>query len=256
MKIQTKSLKFSSISTALMAVVFISLPQKALACATDPMLGTVCMTAASYCPRGYLNASGYLLPIAENTALYSVLRNTYGGDGRTNFGLPDLQGRSPVGTGTGKDKDKDKDLTSHKLGKKWGAEAIQLSVNQMPKHLHELKIKVSNDDIALPVKGSARIASSIAVSASDKPTENAVLGPVKQGVTGINVYSAQGTTADVTIGPDDAIKGVASGNVILEVTSSDIVVGDTGGVDKLSIEAPRQGLTFCVAYLGLYPQRS
>ncbi|MCF6212153.1 MAG: phage tail protein, partial [Gammaproteobacteria bacterium] len=57
------------------------------------------MTAGSYCPRGTVEAAGQLVAIAANQALFAVMGTAYGGDGRTNFGMPDLRGRTPVGAG-------------------------------------------------------------------------------------------------------------------------------------------------------------
>ncbi len=69
------------------------------ASAEEPLLGEVKMFAGNFAPRGYAFCNGQLFPIASNTALFSLLGTTYGGDGRTTFGLPDLRGRAPVHAG-------------------------------------------------------------------------------------------------------------------------------------------------------------
>lgn len=69
--------------------------------ADDPFLGEVRIFAGNFAPRGFAFCEGQLLPISQNTALFSLLGTMYGGDGRTTFGLPDLRGRTPVHTGTG-----------------------------------------------------------------------------------------------------------------------------------------------------------
>ena len=71
------------------------------ASAADCLLGEIRMFAGNFAPIGYLPADGRLVSIAEQTALFSVLGTTYGGDGRTNFALPDLRGRVPIGAGQG-----------------------------------------------------------------------------------------------------------------------------------------------------------
>ena len=71
--------------------------------ASDPFVGEVMMTAANFCPRGWAEANGQLVSINENTALFSLLGTTYGGDGRTTFALPDLRGRTPAHVGGGRD---------------------------------------------------------------------------------------------------------------------------------------------------------
>lgn len=82
----------------------------------DPYIGEIMLSGYNFCPRGWAKADGQLLPIAQNTALFSLLGTTYGGDGRTTFGLPDLRGRTPVHAGHGPG------LETIRLGQKGGAE--------------------------------------------------------------------------------------------------------------------------------------
>jgi len=104
-------------------------------CTVEPYLGSMCITAATFCPKGYADARGQVLPIAGNTALFSLLGTTYGGDGRSTFALPDLQGRVPRGIGTGVG------LTPVEQGEVDGQEAVILGVNQMPAHTHSAQIR-------------------------------------------------------------------------------------------------------------------
>jgi microcystin-dependent protein len=82
----------------------------------DPFIGEIIMFAGTFAPRGWAFCNGQILPISQNEALYSLLGTTYGGDGRTTFGLPDLRGRVPVGPGTGPG------LTPRQLGWQGGTE--------------------------------------------------------------------------------------------------------------------------------------
>lgn len=88
---------FSIVGVALLAT---SVPAHA---ASDPFIGEVMMTAATFCPRGWTEANGQLVSISENLALFSLLGTTYGGDGSKTFALPDLRGRAPVHVGNGRD---------------------------------------------------------------------------------------------------------------------------------------------------------
>ncbi len=99
----------------------------------EPLLGTIIMFAGNFAPRGWAFCQGQLLPISQNTALFSLLGTTYGGDGRTTFGLPDLRGRVPLGEGAGPG------LTPRTLGQKGGAESVTLTTAQMPSHAHALQ---------------------------------------------------------------------------------------------------------------------
>ncbi len=115
-------------------------------CSTDPYLGSVCMTAANFCPRGYLEANGQLIAVSDNPALFSLLGTTYGGDGRSSFGVPDLRSRTPVGAGEGLG------LTSVRLGSKRGVETRALSLASLPAHSHEAAFRVSGYEEAAVIR--------------------------------------------------------------------------------------------------------
>lgn len=102
----------------------------AQACGAEAYISQVCLMASNFCPRGTAEAAGQLLSIAQNTALFSLLGTTYGGDGRVTFGLPDLRGRVPVGVGQGPG------LSSIVDGQVAGAESATLTQAQMPAHTH------------------------------------------------------------------------------------------------------------------------
>ena len=96
----------------------------------DPFLGEISLFAGNFAPRGWAFCDGQLLPITQNTALFSLLGTIYGGDGRTTFGLPDMQGRAAVHAGRGPG------LSDWRLGEKDGVEAVTLNLNQLPSHIH------------------------------------------------------------------------------------------------------------------------
>lgn len=104
-------------------------------CSAEPMIGSICITAANFCPRNYADAAGQTMSIAQNTALFSLLGTTYGGDGRTTFNLPDLRGRAPIGDAQGPG------LSNIQLGEASGTESVQLSVAQLPAHTHSAQLK-------------------------------------------------------------------------------------------------------------------
>lgn len=110
----------------------------------DPFIGQVIMFAGNFAPRGWAFCNGQLLPIAQYSALFSILGTTYGGDGRTTFALPDLRGRAPVHAGTGPG------LTNRNLGSKGGAETVTLTEAQMPQHDHRAFAVKAKADGRLP----------------------------------------------------------------------------------------------------------
>lgn len=104
-------------------------------CSTEPILGSICITAANFCPRGYASTEGQILSIQQNTALFSLLGTTYGGNGQTTFALPDLRGRSAVGMGQGPG------LSPVFQGEQGGSENVTLTVNQLPAHSHTAQLR-------------------------------------------------------------------------------------------------------------------
>lgn len=105
----------------------------------EPAIGNICMFGGNFAPRGWAFCDGQLLPISQNTALFSLIGTTYGGDGRTTFALPDLRGRLAIHAGRGPG------LSNRPLGQKWGEEAHTLTTQEMPAHTHasEFKLKCS-----------------------------------------------------------------------------------------------------------------
>lgn len=95
-------------------------------------IGEVRMFAGTFAPRTWALCNGQLLPISQNTALFSILGTTYGGNGQTNFALPDFQGRVAVGTGTGAG------LSNIQLGQKAGTPTVTLLTSNIPAHNHQV----------------------------------------------------------------------------------------------------------------------
>jgi microcystin-dependent protein len=104
-----------------------------LSSAQDPFVGEIRLFAGNFAPRGWAFCQGQLLPISQNTALFSLLGTTYGGDGRSTFALPDLRGRVPVGFGQGPG------LSNYNLGQKSGTETVTLNISQLPAHMHTVE---------------------------------------------------------------------------------------------------------------------
>ena len=110
---------------------------------SEPFLGEIRVLSFSFPPRGWALCNGQLLPINQNQALFSLLGTTYGGDGRVNFGLPDLRGRTPVHFGSGV-----------VLGERAGDAAVALTTAQLPPHTHAL---VANADVASSTNPAANV---------------------------------------------------------------------------------------------------
>ncbi|MGH6630282.1 MAG: phage tail protein, partial [Burkholderiales bacterium] len=97
---------------------------------SSPFLGMIQIFPYNFAPRGWAFCNGQILPIVQNTALFSLLGTTYGGNGQTTFALPDLRGRFPNSSGQGPG------LSNYDLGQVGGTESATLTINQMPTHNH------------------------------------------------------------------------------------------------------------------------
>ena len=107
---------------------------------SEPFIGEVRMVGFNFAPRGWATCDGQILPINQNQALFSILGTTYGGNGTTNFALPDLRGRVPFHAGSG-----------FNLGQKSGEEFHMLAVNEMPAHTHQAVASANSADQTSPI---------------------------------------------------------------------------------------------------------
>src|SRR3954464_2189508 len=96
----------------------------------EPFIGQIMLFAGNFAPRGWAFCEGQLLSIAQNTALFSILGTTYGGNGQTTFALPDLRGRVPIHPGQGPG------LSPYALGQVGGSESVTLTSKQITGHKH------------------------------------------------------------------------------------------------------------------------
>ena len=99
----------------------------------EPFLSEIRIMSFEFAPKGWALCNGQLLPINQNQALFSLLGTTFGGDGRVNFALPDLRGRTPIHVGSG-----------HTLGERGGEQSHTLSIAEIPTHTHVLQASGSN----------------------------------------------------------------------------------------------------------------
>lgn len=105
----------------------------------EPFLSEIRIMSFVFAPKGWALCNGQLLPINQNQALFSLLGTTFGGDGRVNFALPDLRGRTPIHVGSG-----------HTLGERGGEQAHTLSIAELPEHTHVLNATSANATTAAP----------------------------------------------------------------------------------------------------------
>lgn len=97
---------------------------------SEPFIGQLMLIPYNFAPRDWFFCQGQLLPIAQYDTLFNLIGTTYGGDGVNTFALPDLRGRTAIGTGQGKD------LQNYVIGQVGGVESVTLTTSQMPQHIH------------------------------------------------------------------------------------------------------------------------
>src|SRR5438045_5961282 len=104
----------------------------------DPFVAEIRIFPFNFAPKGWAFCDGQILPLSQNTALFALLGTTYGGDGKSNFALPNMQGNAPMHPGQGPG------LSLHDLGETGGAETVTLLEAEIPAHAHALKASLSD----------------------------------------------------------------------------------------------------------------
>lgn len=185
----------------------------------------------NFCPRGWAAASGQILPINTNTALFSLLGITYGGDGRTTFALPDLRGRASISAGQGTG------LQNFFLGESGGAETQSLTFAQMPAHSHTASTSISGLQITSSLHGSS------ASNSTNVPAGGA-LGVAKKQVA---AYASAAPDVEMAAG---SVTSTVSGG-----TAETTVDATNSGSAPVSVRDPYLTLQACIALDGIFRSR-
>lgn len=129
----------------------------------DPFVAEIRMFPFNFAPKGWAACNGQILPVSQNTALFSLLGTTYGGNGQSTFALPNLNGRTPVGAGQGPG------LSLYDLGQAGGSETVGLQVSEIPQHTHGLSgvDALGDRDVPNGPLAQSSIRSSLYAAASD-----------------------------------------------------------------------------------------
>ena len=149
---------------------------------SEPFIGEIVLFAGNFAPRGWMLCQGQILSIAQNTALFSILGTTYGGNGQTTFALPDLRGRVPLGQGQGPG------LSPYVLGEASGTENVTLISTEMPAHTHLLAANTAGGSATDPTNNFIAAVSDpnsgSLFSAFAPAPANTVMAPNAVGVSG------------------------------------------------------------------------
>ena len=116
---------------------------------SDPFVAEIRIFPFNFPPTGWAFCQGQLMPLSQNTALFSLLGTTYGGDGKSTFALPDMQGNAPMQPGQGQG------LSLRDLGQVGGSETVTLLVSEMPFHTHSLMVSADPGNVQIPVSSAS-----------------------------------------------------------------------------------------------------
>ncbi|CAM4020824.1 phage tail protein [Pseudoalteromonas byunsanensis] len=204
---------------------------------TDSYIGTMRPFGGNFAIRSWASCQGQLMAISENTALYSLIGDLYGGDGRTSFGLPDMRGRSPLGIG------KMPGGAQYSLAQRGGTEYRTLDLSHMPQHNHSATFTSSGG----AVSGQLEVA-------TDGPNQTE---PDEQSYLAANTntdsrmyYKQQGFS------PAPTLTQIAGLTIDGGGASGSVAIGMTGSSDAFSIIGPFQVVNWQMVLEGVYPSRS
>jgi len=208
----------------------------------DFIMGGIIQFGGNFAPKDWAFCNGQLIAISQNQALYAILGTTWGGDGRTNFGLPDLRGRIPIGVGRGPG------LTEVFQGQKRGMETNSLQVDNLPAHTHDAAFSGTGGGSPDPISATVTVKASTE-STSGEPAGK-YWGVSKQGFNAVTAYSS---TAETTMASDAVAVNIQGGGGI---TGGNVTVNPTGANTKFSIMNPDLGMQFILAVQGIFPSRN
>ena len=219
--------------------------EKNAVAALDPFLGEISFVGFNFAPLNWQLCNGQVIAVSSNTALFSLLGNNFGGDGRTTFALPDMRGRVPIHWGVGPG------LSDYRLGMKGGYEGYTIQLTQLPAHTH-------------PATAQSQSASEVGAGASAVSTLHVNSGTGDQSPSGNYLAgntSGRGTQMYTTTAPDADLNAAsittALNNVPINTsTSTTVTVGpNTGGGQPLPVVQPFTVVTCIIATQGVYPSR-
>ncbi len=226
----------------------------------DPYLSMIILWPGQWIPAGWLACNGQLLQVNTYTALFSLIGNIYGGDGRVNFALPNLNGRVPVGPG------QLAGTTSvYQLAQVGGVEGVTLTPLQMPIHNHQAAVNVTQAGVATGTLPAVNASASLAVSAQAGTTNTPSATNVPASVPGIQVnatttrpVNAYGTADTVTkwnVPVTAGYNGSSALNLPVTGTQASVTIGNAGGSQVHENRQPFLVMNYIIAVEGIYPPR-
>jgi microcystin-dependent protein len=189
----------------------------------EAFLTTILIWPPNFAPLGWAICAGQLMSISQNTAVFSLLGTTYGGDGVSTFALPNLQGRIPIGVGQGPG------LSPYVIGQQGGVESVNLNTNTIPSHTHSA---AQNLSVSLPAVTTGGTTNQPSPSVAPAAPTDASRNPV-------NIYS----------------NAAPNQNLAQPTVSGTITIGLTGGGQPHENRQPYLAVNYIIALQGIFPSR-
>ena len=193
---------------------------------SDPFIAEIRLFPFNFPPKGWAFCAGQLMSISQNTALFSLLGTTYGGDGKSNFALPNLQGRVPIGFGQGSG------LSLRYLGEVGGADMVSLDATTMSQHTHTISVALTANARNAAGNQQSPVGNVPAIEAA--------------GVTA--TYSSAGPNADMRA------NAITVGGTATALNAGG--AGQTGAANPHENRQAYLALNYCIALQGVYPPRA
>lgn len=211
----------------------------------DFYIGGIILFGGNFAPREFAFCMGQLQPISQNQALFAILGTTWGGDGRTNYSLPDLRGRVPAGVGQGPG------LSDMPIGFRQGANITELQVANMPEHNHAATFFPTGGGSGTPITATVTV-NAKSGTGNQNSADN---GYWASGISGLTpITSGYSSTSDTVMADDAVVVNVTGGGG--GITGGSVVIGETGGSAAFSIMQPTLGIQFIIAMQGVFPPRN
>ena len=206
----------------------------------DFLMGTIFVWPIGWAPRGFMPCNGQLLPISQNTALFSLLGTAFGGDGRTTFALPNLNGRVPLGMGNGFD-----------LGEAAGSASVTLTAGNIPAHTHPATFTGTGGGGSTPLSVTVQASTGATGNTNTPSTTNKFLAASPGGPNGAQMWASSLSSPAIDLGGVTASGGGGG------ITGGTITVGPNATANApISTLPPYLGLNFIICVEGIFPARN
>lgn len=204
----------------------------------DGLIGEIRCYAGNFAPKYWAYCAGQTLPLNQNQALFAILGTVYGGNGTSNFQLPDLRGRIPIGTGTSQSLG-----LTFSLGQKGGEENHTLILSEIPLHSHNVTVtqNTGNPAMNITINGTSLTGNSTSPAGALSSSDDG---------GGSIAFFASATSTKVAMAADS----IKLSNLVAGTPT--VAIGTTGGTQPHSNVQPVLGMNYIICLLGVFPSRN